>query len=433
MSAHESKATFFRQGGWMVLATVAGGVFMTAVHFIAGGMAPNSEYGVFCTLLRIYLLMGIPATGLQTVFAQQAAAALDGREQRQLAANSRAVIYWTFLVWAVSATLVLVFSQAFVTALKISNADALWITLLLGLAALWMPVLKGLLQGRQHFLGMGWVMILDGVGRFTAVVVIVRFLHGQAAGGMLGALLGQVISLAAGLWFARAFLFGPGEPFDWKPWIRRVVPLTFGAGAILILSNADIVFVQSVFSKETTSLYAAGAIVGFALAQFTMPLAVVMYPKIARSAARSETTDALSLTLKATAIMGSAAALVVTGWPELPLRILYFRNPAYFVQAAPLVPWFAWCLLIVSLANVLVSNLLARERFAIVPWLAAIAAGYLGTLIGCRASLLALPPLVAFQRVVMILGAFSLALSLAALWFTWGRKSPPAQGPALKS
>ena len=131
--------------------------------------------------------------------------------------------------------------------------------------------------------------------------------------------------------------------------------------------------------------------------------------------------------------MGSAAALVVTGWPELPLRILYFRNPAYFVQAAPLVPWFAWCLLIVSLANVLVSNLLARERFAIVPWLAAIAAGYLGTLIGCRASLLALPPLVAFQRVVMILGAFSLALSLAALWFTWGRKSPPAQGPALKS
>ena len=50
-----------------------------------------------------------------------------------------------------------------------------------------------------------------------------------------------------------------------------------------------------------------------------------------------------------------------------------------------MVPWFAWCLVPLSLANVLINNVLARERYAAVPWLVAVAIGYgiafIGTII----------------------------------------------------
>src|SRR6478609_8804412 len=76
--------TFFRQSGWLMIATTAGGALMFAVHSIAQRM-PKEEYGVFTTLLQIISLMGIPAVGLQSVFAQQAAASLNPGHERELA------------------------------------------------------------------------------------------------------------------------------------------------------------------------------------------------------------------------------------------------------------------------------------------------------------------------------------------------------------
>ena len=90
-----SRTTFFRQSGWMMIASVAGGAFMWAVHIVMqkpvdqvplGSIThflkrfvqdPVSEsaYGLFTALLGLVMWMSIPSNGLQTVFAQQAAAA----------------------------------------------------------------------------------------------------------------------------------------------------------------------------------------------------------------------------------------------------------------------------------------------------------------------------------------------------------------------
>src|SRR5438045_3581307 len=85
--------TFFRQSGWMMIATVAGGAFMWAVHpllqkpvdqiqlgaiteFLKNWIhepLPKPVYGLFNALLSLLVIMSIPGTGLQTIFAQQSA------------------------------------------------------------------------------------------------------------------------------------------------------------------------------------------------------------------------------------------------------------------------------------------------------------------------------------------------------------------------
>ncbi|MHB8521258.1 MAG: lipopolysaccharide biosynthesis protein [Limisphaerales bacterium] len=426
-SANESHATFFRQSGWLVVATVSSGVFMTATQVVASRWMEPAEYGVWFALLRVFLLMSIPSVGLQIIFAQQAAAAITDLQQQQLARTTRAAGQATFLIWLVMAAVAVAGHQHWVSLFKITNPFALWATVAIGLMSLWSPVVKGVLQGQQSFAGLGWVLILDGVGRFVAVTVIL-VLGGQAAGGMTGALIGQVVSLLLGAWFIRAALAGRGARIDWRPWLRHAVPLTLGIGSIQFMSNADVVYVQSVFPEGMPSLrYMPAAMIGLAMVTFTTPLAAVMFPKVVRGTALTQESNAARHAIGTTVLLGGASVLACTLWPKLPLQIIYFSKPIYW-EAAPLVPWFVWCLLPLVLANVLLTNLLARERFAVVPWVMLVAIGYGVALATMRPWLLSLDAVTAFRAVVQTLGAFSLLLLAISAWFTRGGRRTPVAG-----
>ena len=219
---------------------------------------------------------------------------------------------------------------------------------------------------------------------------------------------------------------------NWRPWLRRAVPLTLGFGSIQFMSNADVIYVQSVFSKEQTPFYAPAAMIGLALLTFSGPMSSVMFPKIVRSAALTQDTRALRLALGATALLCGVSALACTILPWLPVRIIYFSRPEYW-SATPLVPWFAWALVPLILANVLLSNLLARERFAVVPWTLLIVLAYGATLLVLKPRLLQLDAMAAFRTVVQTLGCFSLLLFALTVLFTWrdkiqgARKRPDGQ------
>jgi len=418
--ADESHTTFFRQSGWLVIATGAGGVFMMATQIVANGWMQPAEYSVWFALLRVFLLMSIPTVGLQIIFAQQAAAAVSETQHRQLARMLRASFQTTFLIWLGMASVAFLGQRHWIALLKITNPAALWMTVCIGLAALWSPIVRGTLQGQQNFSGLGWVLIIDGMGRFAAIVVILG-LGAQAAGGMSAALIGQGVAVVLGGWFIRRVLVGPREKMDWRPWLGRALPLTLGFGSIQFMSNADVVYVQGVFSKGQTPLYMPAAMIGLALFTFAGPLAAVMFPKVVRSAALTQNTRALRQALTATALICGVAALACTILPGLPVRMIYLRKPEYW-SATPLVPWFAWCLLPLILANVLISNLLARERFAVVPWAVLIAAGYGAALGMVKPKLLQMEVMTAFRTVIQTLGTFSLLLLCAAALFTWRDK-----------
>jgi hypothetical protein len=89
---------------------------------------------------------------------------------------------------------------------------------------------------------------------------------------------------------------------------------------------------------------------------------------------------------------------------------------------APLVPWYLWCVLPLTLANILINNLLARQRFQIVPWITVIALAYVATLWIVARNLSQSPALQSFRTIVQLLGGFSLLLLVTSIWFTWRKK-----------
>ncbi|MCD6340112.1 MAG: hypothetical protein J7M29_12135 [Verrucomicrobia bacterium] len=418
---------FFRQTGWMVAATTLGGLFMWLVHVPAAAGMPHSEYGVFVTLLQVMNLMMIPAMGLQTIFAQQAAAAVDEARTRELRTTVRQMTAGMFGLWLLAAFAIAAFSSRLIAMLQIANPAALWLTVGIGLAMLWWPILQGVLQGRQNFLWLGWLQIINGLTRFLGVLFFVTWLGWHAAGAMSAAFLGFWAAVAIAVWQTRDTLRGPGGRVAWKRWLSKAVPLSFGLGTSQFMMAADQIAVQSQFDKELTGFYGAAGMIGRALVFFTVPLVAVMFPKVVRSHTLSQRTSVAAQALGATALLGGGAALVCTLFPALPLRIVYFSKPEY-LTSAPLVPWFAWCMLPLTFSNVLIGNLLGKERFRAVPWLVLVAAAY-GIALAVRTPIYsqAASPQEGFLGVIRTLGFFSALLFAVAAWFTWG---PPARGEA---
>jgi len=138
-----------------------------------------------------------------------------------------------------------------------------------------------------------------------------------------------------------------------------------------------------------------------------------MYPKIVRSVASAEKTDVMALTLVTTAVLGAAGAVGLSIVAPWLLTLVYKKT---YLAALPLLPWFAWSMVPLALANVLVNNLLAREQFSVVPWLVAVAAAYGLALTQFHDS---------FLTVIKTLGAFNVVFLGVAVWFTFrGRPQP---------
>ena len=337
----------------MVIATTLCGVFLVAAYPILSRL--GDELSIYFSLLRLFTVLAMAAAGLQIVMAQDAAAAVTPAAQEQLAATARAVGLAVVIFWVVILTVCILLQDQIIASLKISHRPALWITMGLVLVQLLLPFAQGLLQGSQNFAWLGWSILLNGLGRFVAIAVLILVFKGRSTAALMGALIGLAAAVLIGLWPSRHLFRRPSAKIQWTPWLKRVLPLSAGTSSILFMINADMLFIQNYFTENQARYYAAVAMVGVGLVTFTTPMAAVMFPKLVSSRAKGQRSDSFILALAGTAALGIAAALTCTLLPWLPLRIMFFNKPDLWVSAQ-LVPWFMWCMLPVTLANVLIAE-----------------------------------------------------------------------------
>ncbi|HEV8543820.1 MAG TPA: hypothetical protein VGR78_15620, partial [Verrucomicrobiae bacterium] len=197
----ENKLTFFRQSGWLAIATATSGVFLIAVYPVI--TKKTADPGIFMALLRVFTVLAIPTAGLQIVMAQDAAAAITPQKKEQLAAASQAIARGILGFWVCLAVLCAVFQHRIASTLNLAHESALWVTLFLVLAQLFLPFGQGLLQGTQNFAWLGWSIILSGLGRFAGVCIMVLIFKTQSTGALFGALLGLGAATTVGLFPSR--------------------------------------------------------------------------------------------------------------------------------------------------------------------------------------------------------------------------------------
>jgi O-antigen/teichoic acid export membrane protein/regulation of enolase protein 1 (concanavalin A-like superfamily) len=408
------KASFFRQSGWLMIANIAGGVMMWGVHFLSKAI-PKPEYAVFGVFLAMAIL--IPTMPLQIVLAQQTADALATGRERQLASKIRLAFFGTLLLWAISAVVVFFLHRQIIEKWQIVNPAGLWVTMVVLLFGMWLPIFVGVLQGQQNFLWLGWSLMLNGLVRILVAFLAVRFLLWQAAGMMTAVLMGLLIAVLIGAWQTRRLWSLPAESFDWRGLLKQIIPLVLGVTAFQFLFTADTMFTKAYFDGDTVAAYVGAGTLSRALMWLVGPLATVMFPRIVHSSAKSEKTDIMGLVLVGTAVLAIAGALGL--WVLGPWVIKLVYKTSYVQEAAAVLPWYAFAMVPLSVGNVLLSNLLARSAFRVVPVICLLAVTYGIALTQFHSSLVA---------VLQTLGFFNLLMLAACAWFTWFEKPGKKSG-----
>ena len=410
MTATAHRASFFRQSGWMMIATVAGGMFMTAVHLLSHAM-PKGDYGQFGAFLSV--AMFIPAMPLQMVLAEQTARARALHREHELSGLIRAAWLGTFVIWLVVVGVVLLFQSSIMAQWKISDPAALWLTLPVLLFTVWLPMFSGILLGQQNFLWLGWSQMAQGVGRLAIAAFAVLVLHYYAPGMVLGILGGLAVALVIAIWPTRSLWLSSPESFEWRSLLRQIIPLTLGFGAYQFMLTADTMLVRGCFGDADSAYYVAAGTFSRASMWLVGPLAAVMFPKIVHARAKAEKSDLMGVVLLGTVILAAGGAIGL--WVLGPWAVGVVFGDTFVPAVSVLLPWYAWAVVPLSVANVLLNNLLARSLFKVVPALCVLVGIYVLALTRFHDT-----PVMVIQT----LGVCNLLLLAVCAYYTWGvRKS----------
>lgn len=399
-----------------MFANIAGGLLTYGVHFLAKAPSVSAgEYAAFGTLLMAVACL--PTLPLQMIFAQQTAKALATGKERQLTALLRVTWLWTFLVWTVGAVVVWFFHERIVTGWHLPNVTPLLVTLPLFLLSLWTPIFGGVLQGRQDFFSLGWSSLLNGFGRVAVSALLVLALALGAAGMMTGMLIGVALATGICIWRTRDLWSGPAEKFASGKIFRQALPLFFGFGAFQFMFTSDTMFAKAHFSDDQMAPYVVVGTLSRAMLWLVLPLAAVMFPKLVHASAKGQKTNLFNYVVLGTAVLAAGGALGL--WLTGPLLVKIVSKPEYVAEAVKLLPWYAGAMVPLAIANVMVNDLMARERYGVVPFMVALVVAYGFTL---PWMLNHFPGRI--EVVLQTLAAFNFLLFAICGWFIWGPKTP---------
>ncbi|HTV62961.1 MAG TPA: hypothetical protein VMH30_10390 [Verrucomicrobiae bacterium] len=421
---HKPHSAFFRQSGWLMMANIGAGMLTLGVHFLSKRVTED-QYSIFGTMLMVTAC--IPTIPLQMVFAQQTAGALATGRERQLAGMIRLGWLWTFILWAVAASLIFVFQTHIIQQWKLPNSLVLWVTLGAALMNLWMPLFSGVLQGRQDFFWLGWGTIAGGAGRVFIAVFMVLAFHSGATGMILGAFGGLGAWAAIAIWRSRDLWTATPEKFDRRSLLNQVVPLFLGFGACQFLFTADTMYAMAFFSGNEMAPYVAAGTLSRALLWLVLPLAAVMFPKIVHATVKSEKSNLMGIVLTGTAALAvlCTAGLCIVG----PTAVKLIYKNAYVAETTTLLPWYAGAMIPLALANVLVNDLMARGKFKIVSPIVLLALAYgfalplmLHRFFGHEADVKVM------EMALQLLGVFNFLLLIVCIWFSFLSPQPEKNG-----
>lgn len=403
MSHSGSRATFFRQSGWMAFAAMGGGVFNLLASLVVFKM--GAEVNAFDTALAALAILSMPALGVQTAFAAQAAVAESETQISSLAAMMRSAFLWIGIGWFTMAAFCFAFSNYIIQLYHLRSPTILLVFLAMLLVTWWTPISNGVLQGRQDFLWFGIGTLLNGGGRFAVLAAAVYVFKLGALGALIGALAGSLALLLLVVWRTAGVMRQPPTKAEWRAFLRRAVPLTLGLGALVLLMQADVLIVREKLQSQMTDAetvgYTAARRIGQVLVYLVGAVVAVMFPKVARETSSTNGSEALKLTVILTGAASIAGGVATSLFPQFPLRILAGGHAS--PESVTLVVAYVWALAPLAISNVLVYNLMAREHFRSIPLLILIAAGYWLTLRAFGDRLLAVVTIVGLFSTIMMI------------------------------
>ena len=350
----------------MFSSTMVVNVINYIYNLLVGRLLGPSDYGVFVSLLSLFLITaGISGT-IQTVITRYAAILKYENSQR--------TIYRYFIkalqIFSIVGVFVLVLFFFLTPYMKrFLNIDLSMpvyvVGILVGISFI-TPIARGTLQGIQDYKALSLSMILDSFMRL--VLGILFIVLGFRVSGALGS---QVISglMAFGLsifFISKLKRFDDGTYRIPKGAIYKYTFLTlYTVSCFLILTNLDVVLVKHFFDPHSAGIYSSAVTIGKIVLYFPGAMAIVLFPKTSELQTLSKkSVKILAKALGIVFVLCVAINIIYFVAPELVVKIMFGRA---FLESVPYIGFYGIAMTFYSLLNLAVLFLLSLNFYSLIP------------------------------------------------------------------
>lgn len=259
-----------------IILLIAFGIF-NFLHFLfqffMARMLTIADYGVLSALFAITYLMQIISESVQTIIAKYASnESSEGKLKNLLKKSISKVASISVLIFVLY--IVIVFPVSYILKIKYPLAS---LTGILIFSAFFIPIMRGLLQGRKRFASLGINMVAEATVKLIIGVFLV-YLGWQVYGAILGVILGGAAAFALSFIQIRQITSAKEEGAATIGIYSYAKPTLVITAIIIIFYSLDVLIAKIVFPPETAGVYAIASILGKIIFWGTLPISKAMFP-----------------------------------------------------------------------------------------------------------------------------------------------------------
>lgn len=412
------------QAGLLVSVDMVTNITDYGFHVYLGRALSPGEFAVVQTMNAVLLILVTAFAVMQPVVARYVAA--SGAESSKIEASDQvggqqAAIFQAYFWQSVIIGLVLFL---FVIAARAPLAS--WLNVPLAavvvaapmmLLTLARPVVSGMLQGQERFVGLGLTRTVYALGRFAIVLLLIGLLGGGAIAAVLALPLGALLALAVGLALLGGAVWQRGlklpRALVWQGW-RLSLAALLAYTAYMALLNGDLIWVNRTFDPELAGSYATAVVFRRVLAVLPAAILVILYPRVVARIARGQLPD--SLLLKSAAVIASTGAVITLLYYIFGPWLVELTFGSGYAPAGPLLGLMGLAMIGFGLTAIWLNLYLATRPWPFVGLLVIVAILQVAIFVIGQETLQAM-------TVLFNLGGWLCALGGLALYLAWLRPS----------
>lgn len=242
-------------------------------QFFMARMLSISDYGVLATLFSIIYISGVFVESIQTIITKYSAREKEKGKLKGIIKKSLSKVWYSSLIlYGIYLLISVLLSYLWDVDYSLLALNGLIIFF-----SLFIPVMRGIMQGRNKFFSLGANMVAESASKLVLGVFLV-FIGWKVYGAVIGVILGSFVSLGF------AFLQLKGIMMTKEIFGKQIGIYDYAKPAFLITSiiiifySLDIIIAKIMFTPETAGTYAIASILGKVIFWGVLPISKAMFP-----------------------------------------------------------------------------------------------------------------------------------------------------------
>ncbi len=351
----------FQNTVMVTLAILTGSFFSYLLQFFLGRNLSVTDFGTFNALLAIGAVTSVPASVIGTALIKQVSGLYAKNDKIKISA-----LFYQSVIWSTALGLIIfgfftIFKSSVFNYLKVSDSELIFSFILYISLTFVTNIPFFYLQGLLQYKVFSILVVTMNVLRFSLAMLLLVSSR-TVSGVYTGLVIALVISFLFGLYLLRRHLLQVADITAWKELINIVkfsLPVMAVNLCLISFNNSDLILVRSNLGAEIAGYYAGVVTVGKILLFGTLPVATVMYPKIAALKSGGENYKRVfSKFMKMQLGVVGIGVLVFALFPRL-ISLAFFGHK--YLESVKYLPFYAMFVALYVMLNFLVLFLLAVD------------------------------------------------------------------------